>query len=119
MRIFSKIIICVSMLTLIFLSSGCSEVVTNSADELTQSKWSVQLDNGNKIALDFDGDKASLSVTLFDNKSITLSGLCELSSTAFVIHDENTKIPYAFTYIVHFDRVEIVYGENTVSLYKS
>lgn len=94
-------------------------MVTNSADELTLNTWVGELENSNTISLEFDGNCATLTVVLYDKKTTSISGLCEISDTAFVIHDSKTKTPYAFSYIVHFNRVEIIYKENTVLLYKS
>lgn len=94
-------------------------MVTNSADELTLNTWVGELENSNTISLEFDGNCAMLTVSLYDKKTTSISGLCEISDTAFVIHDSKTKTPYAFSYIVHFNRVEIIYKENTVLLYKS
>lgn len=114
-----KIVFATMLVIIVLVLSGCSKVVMNSADELTMYMWGAQLENGNEISLKFDDDNATLSLILFDDEKVIINGLCELSDTAFVIHDEKTKTPYAFSYIVHFDRVEIIYGENTVSLYKS
>ncbi len=97
---------------------GCESVVTNSADELCANSWSAVLSNDNEISLCFDGDNATLKVNLADKQSASISGLCEISDSAFVIHDEKTNFDFAFSYIVHFNRVQLVYGENTVSLYK-
>ncbi len=119
MKNINKSIVCVIFVVITLVLSGCTKTVTNPADELTGSKWYAQLENGNEITLEFIDDKACLTLSLSGKKSATISGLCELSDTAFVIHDEDTKIPFAFYYIVHFDRVEIIYDENTVSLYKS
>ena len=99
--------------------TGCQRIVVNSSDELTLHSWYTELDNGNKISLEFNDNNATVKVSLFDGKTESISGLCEVSDTAFVIHDSNTGVAYPFYYIVHFDRVEIVCGENTVSLYKS
>ena len=116
MKKLTCVILCISV---VLVFSGCQQVVTNPADELTLNKWVGELENSNTVSLEFDGSVATLSVTLYDKKNASISGLCELSDSAFVIHDASTKIPYAFSYIVHFDRVEIVYKENTVLLYKS
>ncbi len=102
----------------VFLCS-CTQVVTNSADELKMGEWSETLENESIISLSFDGDFATLKIANEYMENVCISGLCEFSETDFVIHDEKTKTPFAFSYIVHFDRVEIVYGGNTVSLYKS
>lgn len=103
----------------LLILNGCQKVVTNTADELTLSSWACELENGNTISLEFNGNIATMNVTSFGSQTASISGLCELSEKAFVIHDAKTKTPYAFSYVVHFDRVEIVYKENTVLLYKS
>ena len=109
----------VPVMVLVFMLCGCSETVNSYSEELILNSWNATLNNGDKMTLSFSGDDATLKLVLKDDEKVVISGFCELDENYFVIHDEVTKIPYAFSYIVHFDRVEIVYGENTVSLYKS
>lgn len=101
-----------------FTLSGCTRQIKNSADELTLHSWSAQLENGNTIDLSFSDDNATLMLTVKDNDPVTLSGFCEISDSEFVIHDSAFGV-YPFSYIVHFDRVELTYDSNTVSLNKS
>ncbi|MBQ7133266.1 MAG: hypothetical protein IJO20_02100 [Ruminococcus sp.] len=109
---------CLVFIFVLFTFSACTKAVNNSADELKLNKWSAQLDNGGVVTLSFSGDYATLKLTDSELKTYEISGLCEISATTFVIHDELTEMPFAFTYIVHFDSVEIVCDGNTVSLNK-
>lgn len=102
-----------------FILCGCSETVSSYSDELSLNNWSATLDNKAKVSLEFEDDDAVFEIVLSDKQKVVISGLCEIDQSRFVIHDRATKTPYAFSYIVHFDRVEIVYDENTVSLYKT
>lgn len=98
--------------------TSCTTDILTPSDELVSSSWYAKLENNNEIKLSFLEDTASLILTFPDNKKIVIHGFCEVSDTAFVIHDEKTDTPFAFEYIVHFDRVEVIYNKNTVSLYK-
>lgn len=118
MKRIESIILIAFIVFIISTLCSCTQVVVNSADELKLSSWGVTLDNENEITLSFDGDFATLSSSVKNEEIVKISGLCEFSETAFVIYDDDSKIPFAFSYIVHFDRVEITYDGNTVSLYK-
>lgn len=104
------------LIPLLFCS--CTKVVTNSGDELTMSNWRAELDNKGVVTLTFESDNACFSFESSDGEKLVLEGLCELSKDVFVIHDVYTKTPYTFEYVVHFDSVDIMHGENTLSLDK-
>ena len=110
---------CLLLVFVLFTLCACTDAVVNTADELRLNTWSAELYNGGVVSLSFSGDFATLKLENSELEEFAVSGLCEISDTAFVIHDENTDAPFAFTYIVHFDSVEILYEENTVRLYKS
>ncbi len=76
------------------------------------------LENETEVLLDFKDNNATFKAKFPDDEKLVLSGFCELYDDSFVIHDNNTKYSYEFLYIVHFDRVELIYDNNTVSLYK-
>lgn len=115
-----RLLILKTLLILVcLLLCSCEHVVENSADELRLSDWCATLENESELSLGFDEDYATFEITNKGLETVCISGLYEISERDFVIHDEKTSTPFAFSYIVHFDRVEIVYGENTVSLYKS
>ena len=103
---------------LTFLLCSCENTITTYADELTSCSWSATLENEAELALDFTDDNATLKADFPDGEELCLSGFCELYDSTFVIHDTKTKYQYKFDYIVHFDRVELIYDNNTVSLYK-
>lgn len=103
---------------LTFLLCSCENTITTYADELTSYSWSAILENESEVMLSFKDDNATFKVEFPDSQKLVLSGFCELYDSSFVIHDTKTKYRYKFDYIVHFDRVELVYDDNTVSLYK-
>lgn len=112
------LMIILSVIVLVFFLSGCSSVVSNSADELTLNSWQTTFDNGNKVRLVFDGDYATLTLSVKDFDTTTISGLCECDDNSIIIYDKMSGIAYPFSYVVHFDKVDVTYGKNTVSLYK-
>lgn len=69
--------------------------------------------------LSFKDDNATLQIKQSNGEKMSISGFCELSDSIFIIYDNNSKTSYAFEYIVHFDRVNVKYLTNTVSLYKT
>ncbi len=108
----------IAFLSVVFVLSSCSDSVENSADELTLNSWYAELSNKTTMSLDFSLDFATLKIQREGEESVEISGLCEVSESAFVIHDKLTNTPYAFEYDVNFDRIEVVYGSNTVSFDK-
>lgn len=119
MKKFRLSVCCMLLIFVFFNFCACTDAVINNADELRLNKWSAGLDNGGNISLSFSGDYATLMLTNSELEEYTVSGLCEISDTLFVIHDKSADTPFAFSYIVHFDSVEILYEENTVRLYKT
>ncbi len=111
--------LCLLLVLVAFSLCACTDVVNNSADELRLNSWSAQLDNGSVILLSFSEDYATFKLANSEEETCVIDGLCEISDTAFVIHDKSTSTSFAFSYIVHFDSVEIYYEGNSVSLYKS
>lgn len=119
MRKYMRILACFLLFTMLAIPlCSCTKVIDNCADELVSSRWSATLDNGNTITLYFAGDGAVLMVRFSDDTSVSIYGLCEISDISFVIHDIKSMSAFAFNYIVHFDRVEVIYNQNTVVLYK-
>ena len=116
--VYFKKAFCVLMCLVFFFLCSCSDEIKSEKDELSAYAWSAELENKTAVTLSFSEDKATLKAELQKGEKLTLSGFCELYDDYFVIHDEKTKYPYEFFYNVHFDRVELIYGDNTVSLYK-
>ncbi len=118
MKAYFKLILLSLVLSVCLVLCSCARVVTNNGDELIANSWQTKLDNGNIIKLSFDMDNATLALTYTNDTEVKLHGLCELSGTSFVIHDSDTFSTYKFDYLVHYDRVDITYGDATVSLNK-
>ncbi len=115
-----KIAMCILLLSFAFLLSSCTSTSIQSySDELVESVWYAELENGTQIMLSFKDVKATLEIKQNDGEKMCINGFCEVSDSIFVIYDESTKTPYAFEYIVQFDRVNVKILTNTVSLYKT
>lgn len=115
---FRKILAIVFVILHTALLCSCARVVTSNADELTMHTWQSELDNGNIITLTFSGDNATLTLSYKDTEPVQVSGLCELDDTTFVIHDSSLFYSYEFQYVLHYDCVDIIYADTTVSLDK-
>lgn len=107
----------VSIISVLLLSS-CSSSIKNPADELTLNTWCAEFPNSTVMTLKFSGDKATLIISREDIDKVVICGLCEVSDSVFVIHDERTNTPYSFKYNVNFDRIDVVCDTNTVSFDK-
>lgn len=115
---FARFVAVFTIFFMLIIMSGCSAQVRNFSDELTLNSWHTTFDNGNEISLTFDGDFATLTMQVSDNEKYEISGICECDDSSFIIYDSKYNIPYAFNYVVHYDRVELTYNKNTVSLEK-
>lgn len=119
MKNIKKFMLFIMCLAVMFITSSCSLAVDSNADELTASSWSTTLENSNEINLSFTDDNATLTILFADGEKCKISGFCEVGDSGFVIHDSLSNTPYAFEYVVYFDRVELIFESNTVSLYKT
>ena len=70
------------------------------------------------VTLSFDEDNAKLELKTSESECLEVSGLCEISSDEFVIHDANTSANFVFRYKVNFDSIDIMYDGGTLTLYK-
>lgn len=118
MRVALKKIFCITIVLSVLFLVGCTNTIETSSDELVASDWYAKLENNNEISLEFNDDNATMEFLLFDEEKLCISGFCEVTDSEFVIYDKDTKAPYAFEYIVQFDRVFVKFFTNTVSLYK-
>ena len=109
----------ISAFILMFVLCSCSRVIVNSADELTYNSYSKEFSNGNIVTLSFDeNNNATLTMKTNKGKQAVISGFCEISDSEFVINDTKTSVAYPFRYTVYFDRVDIMYEGNVLTLNK-
>lgn len=100
------------------LLSSCQKVIVTPADELTSYQYKSEYENGNVVSLYFEGDKATLDMVTKRGERAQICGFCEISESDFVIFDSKTGVAYPFGYTVYYDRVDIMYDENVLSLDK-
>ena len=64
----------------------------------------------------------SISIQSYSDELVSSLWCAKLENSTQIMlsfKDDKTKTPYAFEYIVHFDRVDVKFSTNTVSLYKT
>ena len=64
MKTFLRKSICILLVSLVLILTGCTSTTIQSySDELVSSLWSAKLDNGTQIMLIFEDDKATLKMS--------------------------------------------------------
>ena len=117
MRVFKAALCFFSVACVCFLLCSCTRVVRSEKDEITMFSWYSELDNGNKLSLSFGEDEALFNAEN-DGFSMEISGYYLIDDERFVIFDEDTKMDYTFIYKLHGDRVELSFGDGTITLDK-
>lgn len=106
-----------SLLLICTLLCSCSRSVRSPSDELRMYAWSAELENGNRVSLQIDDDKARFTASN-DAFTLTVSGAYLIDDELLVISDEATRMNYSFRYQVHGDSVELSCGDGTIILQK-
>ena len=112
-----KCFLAVFSIMILFLLSGCTQVVDNNSDELRLYSWEGETESGNIVTLRFDGSDAALEIGYPDTEMI-ISGFCAVSDDSLMICDEETGFDYTFGYKLYGDRVELTFDSGQISLKK-
>lgn len=111
-----KIIFCI--ICCFFLVS-CSYVEQSYADELTSGNWYTENENGTKVQLTFTKDNmAELKIEGDVDNTCTISGVCVLNESSFVISDMSMEKNISIDYKLYGDKVELTYMGETLTLLK-
>lgn len=102
---------------LVIFLSGCT-ASSGYRDELTASTWQTTLDGGAEVSLQFDGDKADLTIDSAGER-VTLQGKCLADERRFVIFVPSLRQNYGFDYIPDGDKLHLSYSGNTITLERS
>lgn len=108
-----------ALLSLIFITlAACTtENITCTADELKNFAWSNSDDFGKSIELRFDGNTGFLKIKSKD-EAYEIKGDVIADDNNLTITDSTLKDTYEFTYKLYGDKIELTYGENTLTLNK-
>lgn len=94
--------------------TGCSRIVASSADELTLGTWKHENENKMSASLEFNEEKAKLTITSSGDEAHTIEGTYSVDSENIYITDTSKCKTYTFSYEVYADRVYLGYMGNTI-----
>ncbi len=102
----------------IFLVS-CSYVEQSYADELKSNTWYAENENETKVFLSFTEDnRAELKIEGDADNTCTISGVCVLNESSFVISDTTMAKNVSIDYKLYGSKLELTYMGKTLTLLK-
>ena len=110
----------VLFLLLIFmlnLSGCCKSKITTKADELMSASWSAQDGYGKKITLSFTQNEALIQLEAKDFTG-KICGTATVNDDTLEIADKSLKENYIFGYVLFGNKIDLKYGDKTVTLRK-
>lgn len=110
-------IIFVTILLILSLSS-CTQIVSNTADQIRLNNWKTVLKNESIVTLDFNEDIAKFTVQKKNKTYLELKGVCIFDKESLVIFDESTAYKYSFDYCVTGNKLKLTYEDNSITLKK-
>ena len=117
MRILKKLV-AVLLISVCFVLSACTTDTSGYVNELKSSKWSVKLEGGAELNLEFDEDTAVLKINNSD-KSTEIKGSYIADENSFVIFVPGVAQNYTFDYTPKGDKLDLSYNSNTITLNKT
>lgn len=103
---------------LTMLCSCTRTAVQSEADELKANAWHGKGEYQSTIDLSFNGDTAAFDIHAGGGAKLQISGECVVNDDCITVTDNNLKERYEFKYNLSGDRIELTYGNNTVTLEK-
>lgn len=110
-------IIFVTILLILSLTS-CTQIVSNTADQIRLNNWRAVLENESIVTLDFNEDIARFTVQKKNKTYLKLKGVCIFDKESLVIFDESTSYKYSFDYYVTGNKLKLTYEDNSITLKK-
>ncbi|MGN1138105.1 MAG: hypothetical protein ACI4RM_01565 [Ruminococcus sp.] len=110
-------LITITILLILALTS-CSQIVSNTADQIRLNNWRTVLKNESIVTLNFNEDIAKFTVEKNEKTYLKLKGVCIFDKESFVIFDESTSYKYSFDYSVTGNKLKLTYGDNSITLKK-
>ena len=111
-----KIKLIIPVLIMVILTS-CTQVISDSADEIRLNSWRTELNSGSTVALRFDGDNAELKVDSKDKDAcVSLKGLCVIDEKTVFIYNKSEGEPYYFNYNIKNNTLVLKYDSGTLVL---
>ena len=103
---------------LILSFTSCTQIVSNTADQIRLNNWKAVLKNESVVTLEFDEDIAKFTVQKKNKTYLKLKGVCIFDKESLVIFDESTSYKYSFDYYVTGNKLKLTYEDNSITLKK-
>lgn len=114
-----KILVLFCFVCLVLIMCGCKNSIITSCDELRSNDWGFEAENGMSAKLEFGTDCAKMSLYPASSDEVyIIEGALSIDPERFYITSTELCRTYEFVYSVFADRVEVRYGENTLTFYK-
>lgn len=110
-----KKLVAALFLCMIIIFSGCSKSESGSVAELTQRRWSAELEGGGEASLSFSGERAELVLSSGGEREV-IEGEYIADESAFVIFDKQIFRNYSFTYVPHGENLELTFEGGTIEM---
>lgn len=115
-----RFVLCVMCVVFSLVICSCTQVSVCYADELKASKWHTVHTNGTEITLEFNEDNvAKISIKGDKDNTCTISGICVVNETSFVISDNTMAKNISIDYKLYGSRVDLTYAGSTITLEKA
>lgn len=102
-------------LCILLLLTSCTQVVSNTADEIRLNKWSATLGGNRRVTLSFNDDIGSFNISSKENK-IKIKGLTIIDSDTIAIFDSDDSEVYRFKYSLKENKLKLTNSYGTLYL---
>lgn len=102
-------------LCILLLLTSCTQVVSNTADEIRLNKWSATLGGNRRVILSFKDDIGSFYISSKENK-IKIKGLTIIDSDTIAIFDSDDSEVYRFKYSLKENKLKLTNSYGTLYL---
>ena len=111
-----KIKLIIPLFILLFLTS-CTQVITNTCDEIRLNSWCAELKNGSVVTLKFEDDIARFQIKSDDKEAQTrIKGNCFFENNKMVIYNFDDLEPYCFEYKLKNNKLTLKHSRGKLVL---
>ena len=105
------------LISVLNLAGCCKRQIMTKADELMSASWSAQDGYGKKITLSFTQNEALIQLEAKDFTG-KICGTATVIVDTLEIADKSLKENYIFGYVLFGNKIDLKYGDKTVTLRK-
>lgn len=115
---YKRLLLVVLAFIVCFSFCSCQRVIENKKDEVEQNLWQSEFENQNTVTLRFDDINATFTVEDNERLKLFIHGMFFIDDESIYIIDDETHTAFSFSYILHGDRIELIFNEKKIELSK-